>query len=146
MGKRMFVVFDLDGTLADGKHREHWIDRPVGEKRWREYFAECDNDEPKRAIIATARALMVSGHRVEIWTGRSAEVSGKTRAWLCANGLAVINIRQRAVGDHTQDDILKASWMEAHGKPDLVFEDRKRVVDMWRSHGVTCCQVAEGDF
>ena len=27
-----------------------------------------------------------------------------------------------------------------------VFEDRKRVVDMWRENGVTCYQVAPGDF
>ena len=31
-------------------------------------------------------------------------------------------------------------------KPELVFDDRKSVVDMWRSRGLRCLQVAEGNF
>ena len=27
-----------------------------------------------------------------------------------------------------------------------VFDDRQQVVDMWRSNGLTCFQVADGDF
>lgn len=38
----MFVVFDLDGTLADGDHRLHHI---TGEtKDWRAFFAACGDD------------------------------------------------------------------------------------------------------
>lgn len=144
--KRMHVVFDLDGTLADGTHREHHITRPVGEKDWDAYFNACDGDAPIGPIIAIARAFMVIGHRVEIWTGRTDAVSDKTRQWLNANGLAALNIRQRRAGDRTQDDVLKKQWADTFGWPDLVFEDRSRVVSMWRANGVTCCQVAPGDF
>ena len=28
----------------------------------------------------------------------------------------------------------------------IVLDDRKQVVDMWRSLGLTCLQVADGDF
>ena len=31
-------------------------------------------------------------------------------------------------------------------EPIMVFEDRKRVADMWRSKGIRCCQVAPGDY
>lgn len=139
----MFVVFDLDGTLADGEHREHHI--TGAKKDWRAYFAACDLDKPKEPIVATMRALMTVGHRVEIWTGRSAEVDDKTTAWLKEQGLPMV-MRQRAEDDRTEDAKLKEQWMKVAGKPDLVFEDRARVVAMWRSHGVTCCQVAPGDF
>ena len=27
-----------------------------------------------------------------------------------------------------------------------VFDDRQQVVDMWRANGLTCFQVADGDF
>jgi hypothetical protein len=27
-----------------------------------------------------------------------------------------------------------------------VFDDRDKVVKIWRNNGVRCCQVAEGDF
>lgn len=139
----MFVVFDLDGTLALTDHRVHFL---TGEKKdWRGFYAACDKDEPCRPLIDVARALMVLGHRVEIWSGRSDEVADKTREWLCANGLAALNIRMRAEGDHQPDTTLKASWLQ-HGKPDLIFEDRASVVEMWRSHGIVCAQVATGDF
>ena len=29
---------------------------------------------------------------------------------------------------------------------DMVFDDRQQVVDMWRANGLTCFQVAEGNF
>ena len=52
--------------------------------------------------------------------------------------------------DHCNDDELKLRWlkyaMEARQAPDLVFEDRRRVVEMYRSQGITCFQVADGDF
>jgi hypothetical protein len=30
--------------------------------------------------------------------------------------------------------------------PTLVFDDRSRVVEMWRKNGIKCFQVAEGNF
>ena len=143
----MFVVFDLDGTLADGKHREHFINREIGAKDWRGYFAACDRDQAIGPIVNTLRALAAAGHDIEIWTGRSDEVAEKTAAWLQERGLHGFKMRSRPAGDHTPDHELKAAWMEqASRKPSLVFEDRARVVAMWRSHGIVCCQVAPGDF
>jgi FMN phosphatase YigB (HAD superfamily) len=143
----LFVVFDLDGTLADTKHREHYVQRPVGEKDWRGFFAACDRDQPIAPVLATLRAMVDAGHEVEIWTGRSAEVADKTQAWLLRYGLQGLPLRSRPEGDHTADTDLKAAWLEQHSrKPDLVFEDRASVVAMWRSHGIVCCQVAPGEF
>lgn len=140
----MFVIFDLDGTLALTEHREHFLKQDP--KDWRGFYAACDGDQPCSPIVATLRGLMVTGHHVEIWSGRSAEVRDKTRDWLCANGMAAVNIRMRPEGDHQPDTKLKAAWMHEHGKPDLVFEDRASMVAMWRSHGIVCAQVAPGDF
>ena len=28
----------------------------------------------------------------------------------------------------------------------IIFDDRQSVVDMWRARGLTCFQVAKGDF
>jgi hypothetical protein len=55
----------------------------------------------------------------------------------------------RKAGDYRQDAIVKAEWLEAlpeDQRPVLAFDDRQQVVDMWRAHGVRCCQVAPGDF
>ena len=52
---------------------------------------------------------------------------------------------------YTNDAVLKERWLDEYIlKHDLdvkmVFDDRKQVVDMWRKRGLTCLQVAEGNF
>ncbi len=145
VGKRLFVVFDLDGTLSDPSHRTHFLNRE--KKDWRGFYAACDKDLPNNSIIRVLQALWVTGADVEIWTGRSSEVSDKTIGWLQDHGLGMVPLKMRDEGDHRPDTELKEEWLNAAGrKPYLVFEDRASVVAMWRSHGITCCQVAEGDF
>ena len=52
--------------------------------------------------------------------------------------------------DYTPDDEFKSKladkFIEMGGKIDLIFDDRQKVVDMWRAKGFTVVQVAEGDF
>jgi phosphoserine phosphatase len=144
--RSMFVVFDLDGTLALNDHRQHYVERPVGEKDWRSFFAACDRDDLYWQVARMLQVLDATGNRVEIWSGRSAEVIDKTRDWLERHGLAHVPFRCRAEGDHTPDHVLKKQWMdEADMRPDLVFDDRASVVAMWRENGVACFQVAPGD-
>lgn len=141
----MFVVFDLDGTLALTEHRAHFL-AGRGRKDWRGFYAACDLDEPCHPIIQTLLALVRQGETVEIWSGRSDEVRDKTTAWLEAHGLGHIPIRTRAAGDHRPDTVLKAEWLDEGRTPDLIFEDRASVVAMWRARGIVVCQVAPGDF
>jgi hypothetical protein len=50
----------------------------------------------------------------------------------------------------TSDDILKEEWLnqEFPDKQNLlcVYDDRDKVVAMWRRNGIPCFQVAPGDF
>lgn len=143
--KATFVVFDLDGTLALTGHREHFLNRE--KKDWRGFYAACVHDRPNHPVVRILLALWATGSEIEIWTGRSKEVVLETAKWLSDNGLGMIPITMREEGDHRPDTVLKEEWLKAaHRKPNLVFEDRKTVVDMWRSHGIVCCQVAPGDF
>ena len=56
----------------------------------------------------------------------------------------------RPDGDFRPDEEFKADLADRFeklgGKIDLVFDDRNKVVDMWRQRGTTVVQVAEGDF
>lgn len=141
----MFVVFDLDGTLALTEHREHFLKREP--KDWRGFYAACDGDPPCLPLISTALALNSAGASVEIWSGRSEEVRDKTLDWLGAHGLLPwVGLRMRPEGDHQPDTKLKAAWLAEGKRPDLVFEDRASMVEMWRSHGIVCAQVAPGNF
>lgn len=139
----MFVIFDLDGTIADISHRVHFV-RGGGRPDWRAFFDACSDDKPVGHVIDTLYAHIEAGHHVEIWSARSDAVRDKTEAWL--NDVAGIDAgrltRMRVAGDNTPDDVLKRHWLlHADMRPDIVYDDRQRVVDMWRAEGVPCFQV-----
>lgn len=144
------IVFDLDGTIALDLHRSHLLKEEP--KKWDEYFSLCISDEPNHPIIAVAQALKRDGHRVELWTGRIDRVKEETIQWMKFHELFRVfsSVRMREEFDRTEDTELKREWLRqsrALGNDvTLVFEDRQRVVDMWRSEGVVCCQVAPGNF
>lgn len=56
----------------------------------------------------------------------------------------------RSDGDDRRDDIVKKELYDNHikGKYNVkyVFDDRSRVIDMWRKEGLRCLQVQAGNF
>ena len=151
----MFVIFDLDGTLANIEHRLHHLDKEDmhGNKRkpdWDSFHQFCTRDLPIWPIIRIFKALREQRHTVEIWSGRSDKVRAETQNWLTAHEIHPDNVMMRPAGDNTPDHQLKERWLHkliADGiTPDLVFDDRARLVEMWRRNGIQCCQVAEGQF
>lgn len=158
-------IFDLDGTLALIEHRRHFVDGTDGKKDWRAFFAACVDDVPNTPVIRTLQALRRSGAEVWIWSGRSDEVKAETVEWLQRHGCfgfptdvlwawpfgAPERFRMRKAGDHQDDVTLKRGWLSEIEPPEwnrltAVFDDRDRVVQMWRDAGVPCFQVAAGDF
>ena len=145
----MIAVFDLDGTLADIAHRMHLIDPSRGRrKEWRAFFAACVDDAPVAPIVTIARRLH-GAHEIWIATGRSDEVRAQTVDWLARHDVPCDRLLMRQAGDYTADHELKERWLLQDTLPrervSMVFEDRARVVRMWRRHGLTCLQVAEND-
>lgn len=176
------ILCDLDGTLADIKHRRHHVDLPacwacsgsgsdIGitscnacggtgkakKPNWRAFFAACVDDTPLQTTIDLVN-MLTEGMREssyaspEIWivSGRSDEVEDQTVNWLHKHGIEFDNLIMRKAGDYTPDDVLKRSWLNDGTIPKdrvfCVFDDRDRVVQMWRKEGLTCYQVADGDF
>lgn len=145
-------IFDLDGTLALTEHRQHLVQK--AHPNWDAFFEACDQDEPNIPVITTLQMIAQSeyGPDVWIWSGRSDAVRAKTMKWLTDHYVFyVTNVRMREEGDHTPDDALKARWYDELSDGDkqrlvAIFDDRQKVVDMWREMGVACFQVAPGDF
>ena len=172
----MRIVFDLDGTLANTAHRQHFLEKEP--RNWDGFFEACDKDVPiwpaLETLFALNRGIALVGdgyyHNIEIWSGRSEGLYGsvllKTLEWLerCCSGvhffvatervaffeMSNVGVRMRPHGDHTPDEILKKSWLDAsraqNKEPHLIFDDRQKVVDMWRAEGIPCFQVAPGNF
>ncbi len=148
-------IFDLDGTLANIDHRQWLLDCKDNPKRWDQFFDACDKDSPVAPVIRTLELLRFSAD-IFIWSGRSIAVRDKTARWLTdhtsfmTHDLDVV-LRMRPAGDFTPDDELKGGWLEelsGHDRRRLVaiFDDRDKVVAMWRAKDIPCFQVAEGKF
>jgi hypothetical protein len=152
MNKDLYI-FDLDGTIAKIDHRRHFVEDKKNQ-RWDEFSRACVDDEPNKPVIKIFSLLYNNDCDIYIWSGRSALVFKETVVWLRENiGLSYDVIfkilKMRSHGDTTQDTVLKQRWYEnliQYDKERLVciFDDRQTVVDMWRSLGLTCLQVAPG--
>lgn len=150
-----YVIFDLDGTLADIQVRLNKATGEDGKMDWDELFNPelIKTDKPIPAVIETYKALKSAGYSIIIMTGRDTRTKHETQKWLADNGIIPSLLIMRPEGDTTPDDELKDYWIEelydSGISPDdilCVFEDRNRVVEMWRRKGITCYQVAEGKF
>lgn len=144
--KKCFLI-DIDGTIADGGHRLHHIQKEP--KAWDDYFKACNADVP----ITHMRDVVIglSEHfQIVYVSGRSDLVREQTVAWLEQYGFPCNALYMRKQGDHKNDDKLKIELLaqvRADGfEPIMAFDDRNRVVKAWRDAGIPCAQVAEGDF
>jgi acid phosphatase class B len=147
-------IFDLDGTLAIIDHRLPFI---RGEyKDWTNFYASCDKDIPNTSLLTIMDMLRKAGADVWIFTGRSEESWDKTVSWLVDNSSFLRHeletvLQMRRIGNNTPDHKLKKEWyhdmlIDDRERLIAVFEDRQRVVEMWRSLGITCFSVADGNF
>jgi phosphoglycolate phosphatase-like HAD superfamily hydrolase len=148
-------VFDIDGTLSDPEHRLHHI---RGESvDWDAFYAACDQDAPIPHMVDLFKAIWYGTDSVVLFcTGRSDDVRDKTEVWLGENLLNrgewfdALDLYMRKAGDHRDDTVVKSELMDqiiADGyEPIMVFEDRARVVDVWRARGIPCLQVQASNY
>lgn len=161
----MKYIFDIDGTLADCSHRLHFIE-PADNATftydgklefnpdWESFYRDCVNDKPIAPTVELLRALQEYGANIIYITGRPCKYMNETIQWLVKyTDSPVKGLYMRKNDDHRPDYIVKKEIYETQIKPNLknesvwgVFEDRKQCVDMWRSLGLTCYQVADGNY
>ena len=149
------VIFDLDGTLALIDDRRALAAKDNGKMDWDIFFdpKNIDLDQPNHGVIAMAQTLKAAGHRIIILSGRSKGTKDATKAWLNKFNVPFDILKMRPTSKDFMfmpDDKLKQMWLDSlfTNKSDIicVFDDRQKVVDMWRDNGLTCMQVAPGDF
>jgi hypothetical protein len=99
------AVFDIDGVVADVRHRLHHLDPP---RSWRRFFAGAGDDpllpEGARLVADLAR------HHDVVWlTGRPDWLRATTAAWLSGHGLPAGELYLRPDGDYRPAPVFKLS-------------------------------------
>lgn len=135
------IMCDIDGTLAHLNGRNPYD------------ASTCENDllnKPVADLITIYRYDAVAKPDIILCSGRKDEYRKQTERWLQKNAIKFDHLFMRKTDDSRKDAIIKKEIYENHikGKYNVLFvlDDRNQVVDMWRSLGLTCLQVAEGDF
>ena len=148
--KKRAIICDVDGTVALMKG-----------KRGPFEYAKAFNDEPNIPDIETVltmkkhldcKLIMLSAREnAKIDHAKYNDVKDLTKAWLDKHVVHYDLLILRDEGNWNDDRYVKYDMYNNYIKNKynilLVFDDRDRVVNMWRNGlNLTCFQVADGDF
>lgn len=148
------VLVDIDGTVTLGPGTRS----PFDETRVHE-------DRPNLPVIYLVQKCIADGNQIIFCSGRTSGCRDATTDWLNEHVLGGVfglldyfesaNMKtpllyMRAEGDMRKDSVVKLELFNEHIRDKYnvlcVIDDRKQVVDMWRSIGLTVLQCAEGNF
>jgi hypothetical protein len=82
--ERPLAFVDIDGVVADVRHRLHYIERRP--RDWDGFFAAAVDDPPHPEGIALVNTLRTD-HEVIYLTGRPRRLEADTKAWLTLHGV-----------------------------------------------------------
>ncbi|HEX5569574.1 MAG TPA: hypothetical protein VFY14_22090 [Streptomyces sp.] len=135
MAPRSLAVFDLDGTLADVRHRLHHLDgRP---RDWDAFFGAAPQDPPLAEGVALARASATE-YEVAYVTGRPERCRRDTLEWLARHGLPAGRLLMRGARDRRPARVAKLELLRRlarHRAVALVVDDDHQVCDAYEGAG-----------
>jgi predicted kinase len=134
------IIVDIDGTVADCTG----VRNPYDETKYH-------LDKPKSDIIRLVQDHAYKlDHKVIFVSGRHQDNYKVTEEWLHEHVKVPIEGLFMRYERGTEDSVIKAELFNRHilSKYNIVavYDDRNRVVKMWRSRGLPCLQVQEGEF
>ena len=132
---RPLAVFDLDGTLADVRHRLHHLERRP--KDWDAFFAAARDDPPLATGVALARES-ARDCEVAYVTGRPERCRADTEAWLAAQQLPAGTLLMRRGSDRRPARTAKPQLLRrlAAGRVvAVVVDDDEQVCDAYEQAG-----------
>lgn len=133
------IICDLDGTLSLLNGRNPYD------------ASTCDQDlinYPVRTLLEVY--YRTQEDRIIYLSGREDTYRPQTETFMRAHHCPPGDLWMRPAGDHRKDWMVKGELFDAHVRGRyrvrFVLDDRNQVVDYWRHLGLTCFQVARGDF
>jgi hypothetical protein len=104
VSRRPLAVIDLDGVVADVRHRLHHV---TGRRRdWDAFFDGIDDDD----VLPEGRAIadrLAADHEIVYLTGRPERTRSKTEDWLVRHRLPRAEVIMRPEGDRRPARLLK---------------------------------------
>lgn len=127
-------MFDIDGVLADVRHRLPYIENKP--KRWGKFFAEAVKDETHPEGLELLKKLG-EDHDVVFLTGRPENCREQTESWLRGLGLEG-QVYMRPGGNYRPASETKSEQLDrinALQPVTVVIDDDPRVLDAHAAKG-----------
>jgi uncharacterized HAD superfamily protein len=127
---RPIVVFDIDGTVADARHRLHLIAGKADHDQWVRFFDAAVDDPPLAEGVARAKQLAET-HDIVWLTARPERVREMTEDWLAQHGLPTGRLLMLPDGEKKVARMFKLDAIRRLAQEHeiaLVFDDDPRVV------------------
>jgi len=134
----VLAVFDVDGVVADVRHRLRHVAR--GRKNWNAFFAAAADDPPLEIGVALAREWAAE-HDLVWLTGRPEHLRRVTERWLRAQRLPVPRLEMRPPDDRRPAKFFKADRLRAlaaETEVAVVVDDDPEVVAELTHRGCRC--------
>src|SRR4051812_6569456 len=95
------AIIDLDGTLADCRHRLHHV-LPGAKRDWEAFFAGIYDDNLIHPVAAVVRSL-ARDYKIVLCSGRPEKYRGVTTKWLDEFNVPFDALYMRPDGDFRAD-------------------------------------------
>jgi uncharacterized HAD superfamily protein len=128
------AVFDIDGVVADVRHRLHYLEsRP---KDWGGFFGAAA-DDPPLAEGVTLAADLAQQHSLVWLTGRPGWLRTVTMHWLAEHGLPAGELFMRGSGDRRPARLYKLGVLRRLASREIAafIDDDAEVVDAAKQAG-----------
>jgi predicted kinase len=132
------IICDLDGTLALMNGRNPYD------------ASTCCDDDVNESVLSVIKQFE-KDVKIIFVTGRKWKYADETVRFLNDKcNINSINLYTRSNDDNRKDSIVKREIFDKYIRDkyyvEFVLDDRNQVVEMWRDLGLTCFQVADGNF
>lgn len=135
-GEKKIVLCDIDGTLANGEHRESFVQQE--KKDWDSYYSLLSDDKPIDIVVRWVRELKKE-YTICLVSGRPDTYQRETIKWLEVHGIAYDWLFMRSGGDRRPDVQVKNDVLKHIPKHLIEFaiDDRPCVIrEAWRANNV----------
>lgn len=133
--RRQLAVVDIDGVLADVRHRLHHVkQRP---KDWGAFFAAARQDPPLEEGLEAVRRL-AEAYTVVYLSGRPEHCRADTLAWFREHGVPPGELHLRPQGDRRPARLVKVEklrQLQREAPVAVLVDDDPEVCDAARAAG-----------
>ena len=141
MSEKKIVICDIDGTIANNDHRQHFLE---GKKDWEGFFSELHKDKPIFEIIDKVNSLENEGYKIYFLTGRPEKYRIQTKDWLKKYFAFDLELLMRNNNDRRNKIEIKKELFQTNLSSleiKVIFENDPDLILLWKKLGLNVFDV-----